>query len=589
MLSRDERSLKGLKTVIQHSALEIVLLSVICVLLNSQLQAQSQKDYVYLDGKLIAIDSQQNSLQPTCLKFVPTIGFAGISAGDLEICNGAKMKVWVRYNFTPWQGGEVVRDIEDIAGTADASGRIVRNPLPQNTTPGTSVVTAIKNDLRADWYQLPTPYPQFIMRPAKPQDFLINNTTSYEVILPGSTTESARNSQNQTVETAYRMIQPIIQPGGNNEYWYFPFPMDGNAAYSNDSHPCEVGNTNYTFYKVRNQLDSYDSTAWTNVATNLTYTKGSSCPNFQLQFQSSATQTTTPGQTAQYQFKVLPSQGFARPVTLSVTGLPAGSAPTFSQNPVNPNQAVTLTISTPSNIGLGNYKFTINGTIAGFDAGGWISRSLNATLTVQAPLPPQPTCFEFLPTIGFAGIDPSDIHICGAPNMTIEVQYTWVQWSGQWSWEGQDIAGTTDSTGWIRRSTLPQDTAPGTSYITAYRNILRADWVVLTPPYPTFIVRPPKPTGMYVYPYVLQLPGSQDVYVGNEQNQPIAEYVQNPDGTTAEYGLYMDWQGAWYSYLPCGVMPGKYSFLAVRNALDPYDDAWTPLYGVDQTILACGP
>jgi hypothetical protein len=283
---------------------------------------------------------------------------------------------------------------------------------------------------------------------------------------------------------------------------------------------------------------------------------------------------------------VSPSQGFSKPVTLSVSGLPSGCSAAFSQNPVSPNQTVTLTVSTPSNIGLGNYNFTINGTIAGFDAGGWISRSLNATLTVQAPLPPQPACFVFDTAVGFAGISPSDVNVCGSPNMTIEVQYTWISWFGG-SEQGQAILGTTDANGWIRR-VLPQNTAPGTSYVTAYRNVLRSDWVYPNPN-PQFTVRPPIPTGMYVYPTILQLPGSQAVYVGNEQNQPIVEFVQNPDGTTAEYGLYMDWDGGRYSYLPCGVMPGTYGFLAVRNALDPYGDAWTPLYGVYQTIMPCGP
>jgi hypothetical protein len=520
--------------------------------------------------------------QPTCLTFDPVMGFAGVDPSNLDICNGANMSVWVRYNFTPWPGRpeEAMIGIEDFAGTTDSTGRIVRNPLPQDTIPGTSVVTAIRNSLNSEWYQLPTPYPQFVTRPAKPTSFLINGSTSFTVNLPGTTSESAGNSQNQEVNAEYHMTQPNSGPNGS-----FSFPMNSNGQYPSDLHPCEVGDTSYGFTGVRNQLDS-DPIAWTTVNTNLTYSRGSTCPDFAITPYSPTITVSNPGQPTHHQLSISPIREFAYPISLSVKDLPSGVTGTFSPNPVNPSQISTLTINTPSYLAPGNYNFSVTASVEDINSGGYFSRSTPATLYV----PPQPTCFGYNSTIGFAGIDPSHMYACDAPNMTVEVQYTWESWTGGSS-QGEDIAGTTDAAGWIYRW-LPQNTAPGTSYITAYRNALRTDWVVLSPPYPQFKVRPPKPTEFMVAPATLQLPGEQWISAGNEQYQTIVEEAQNPNppGGSAEYALGLDQFGYWSTSLPCDVIiPGTYVFNKVRNQLDPGEDAWLGLSGKTQTIVACQP
>jgi hypothetical protein len=526
--------------------------------------------------------SQASYPQPTCLTFSPTIGFAGIDQSSLQFCNAANMTIKVRYNFTVWPGGSgnTQNNLEDIAGTTNGSGWINRNPLPQNTTAGTSVVTAIKNNLRSDWYQLTSPQPQFITRPAKPKkpnDLLINDSKSYTVILPGSSTEYSDNMQNQTVYAKYHMTLPNA---GSD--LYFSFPMADNAKKSYD-HPCSVGNTSYLFTNVRNQLDTYDANAWSNdVNAAITYTRGSTCPDFTVS-RSPATQIVPqPGAAVSFSVTVSPTNGFNVPVTLSVTGLPSGATGSFSPNPVSPNQASTLTISTPSYLGVGTQNFTIVASIQGVN--GYLTHSTTASIT----LPAQPTCFAFSPTVGFAGIDPSNVFLCNAANMTIAVQYNFVPWTGGFS-QGTDILGTTDASGWVYRS-LPQNTTPGTSTITYYRNVLRSDWVYASTN-PQFTTRPPKPINLWMTPTTLQLPGSRTLYVPNEENNQTivleSHSPNQPPGVFDQYPLSMDWMAYWNSYVPCGVLPGTYTFTRVRNQLDSASDAWLALSGKTQTILAC--
>lgn len=597
MLSRRSKtSLAAEVRQIRYSASRIILLLSCLVLLIRPAPAQTLKDYIYLDGKLIAVESVHNSSaipQPTCFALVQTIGFAGINPSDLDICNGANMKIWVRYNFKPWGSEETELDIENLAGTANASGRIIRNPLPQNTAPGAYVITAVRNDLSPVWLQLKAPLPQYILRPPQPQDFKINDLTSYEVTLEGSTVESAANSQEQTIEAEYSRMEPAA-----GEYWYFPYPMDSNAKSPAYLHPCTVGNTKYQFHRVRNQLDSYIYTdpndpqhpvgPWKTVATYMRYTRGPSCPDFQVQMQSNATQTTAPGQTALYQFMVAPIRGFSGRLHLRTSGLPAGASVYFSQNPVGPNQTVLVQVWSPYNIAYGDYNFKIIAEIMEFDEGGWLSRSTDAKLSVPAP-PPQPTCFGFFTSSGFAGIDTRNIYLCDAPNMTIEVQYTWVSWTGE-TYYGQDIAGSTDVSGIIWTYQLPQNIPPGTGYITAYKNVLRSDWVYPYP-YPQYTVRPAKPTYLWAIPSAIQLPGGQWVSIANGYNQMVVEEVLNPNppGGIGQYSLPMDYFGWWSTSLPCGVLDGTYVFVRVRNQLDSADDAWLWLPGTTQTILACRP
>lgn len=99
------------------------------------------------------------------------------------------------------------------------------------------------------------------------------------------------------------------------------------------------------------------------------------------------TQTVNPGGTATFNVGVgFAGQGPANPrtplaVSLSTTGLPTHATPSFSPNPVVPNDppaASVLTVTTNAQVAPGTYNFTISGT------DGVNTRTLAATLTVRS-------------------------------------------------------------------------------------------------------------------------------------------------------------------------------------------------------------
>jgi hypothetical protein len=71
-----------------------------------------------------------------------------------------------------------------------------------------------------------------------------------------------------------------------------------------------------------------------------------------------------------------PQNGFASPTTMSVSGLPSGVSPTWSQNPVIPGTPVTLTLRASSRAQTGTLTITIDG------AAGTRSHSTTTTMTV---------------------------------------------------------------------------------------------------------------------------------------------------------------------------------------------------------------
>lgn len=92
------------------------------------------------------------------------------------------------------------------------------------------------------------------------------------------------------------------------------------------------------------------------------------------------------GASATYTLTVTPSNGFSDPVTLAVTGLPSGTAGTFSPNPATTTS--TLSITTSDSTPLGSSQFAITGT-----SGAHI-HSTSATLAVVAK-PPITACPSF--------------------------------------------------------------------------------------------------------------------------------------------------------------------------------------------------
>jgi fibronectin type 3 domain-containing protein len=79
------------------------------------------------------------------------------------------------------------------------------------------------------------------------------------------------------------------------------------------------------------------------------------------------------------EISVVSLNGFANPVNLSVSGLPAGATASFSSNPVTPTALSQLTVILPLNTSIGSYTLTITG------ASGALSHTASVTLNVLAP------------------------------------------------------------------------------------------------------------------------------------------------------------------------------------------------------------
>ena len=90
-------------------------------------------------------------------------------------------------------------------------------------------------------------------------------------------------------------------------------------------------------------------------------------------------QTVIQGGSADYSVSVSRTGGFSDPVTLSVTGVPAGTTAGFAPNPADSS---TLTLATSSTTPVGTYPLTITGTA------GATTDSASVTLVVSQPPPP---------------------------------------------------------------------------------------------------------------------------------------------------------------------------------------------------------
>src|ERR671935_2590080 len=90
-------------------------------------------------------------------------------------------------------------------------------------------------------------------------------------------------------------------------------------------------------------------------------------------------QTVIQGGSADYSVTVSRTGGFSDPVTLSVTGVPAGTTATFAPNPADSS---TLALATSSTTPAGSYPLTITG------AAGATTHSTSVTLVVNPPPPP---------------------------------------------------------------------------------------------------------------------------------------------------------------------------------------------------------
>jgi hypothetical protein len=111
---------------------------------------------------------------------------------------------------------------------------------------------------------------------------------------------------------------------------------------------------------------------------------GTPTPDFSLSTTPSSV-TVTQGSTANYTENVTRTGGFTGSVSLSISGLPAGAAGTFTPNP-NTGATSALAITTSGTTPAGSYVFTVTGTSTVPP----LTRTSTATLVVQAPPPPPP-------------------------------------------------------------------------------------------------------------------------------------------------------------------------------------------------------
>jgi hypothetical protein len=102
-------------------------------------------------------------------------------------------------------------------------------------------------------------------------------------------------------------------------------------------------------------------------------------PDFSLSTTPSSV-TVTAGSTANYTENVTRTGGFTGSVSLSISGLPAGAAGTFTPNP-NTGATSALAITTSSTTPAGSYVFTVTGTSTVPP----LTRNSTATLVVQTP------------------------------------------------------------------------------------------------------------------------------------------------------------------------------------------------------------
>ncbi|MEZ4738270.1 MAG: hypothetical protein R2818_02690 [Flavobacteriales bacterium] len=127
--------------------------------------------------------------------------------------------------------------------------------------------------------------------------------------------------------------------------------------------------------------------------TNFTITPSSS-PDYTLTVTSATATACRPANTS-YAVQVGSLAGYSSPVTLSLSGLPAGLNAAFSPNPVTPGGNSTLTISNTASGALGTYPMTLNASSASGP------KSLGLSLTL-AQTPGQVTLTS--PSNGATGI-----------------------------------------------------------------------------------------------------------------------------------------------------------------------------------------
>jgi subtilisin-like proprotein convertase family protein len=140
-------------------------------------------------------------------------------------------------------------------------------------------------------------------------------------------------------------------------------------------------------------------------------------PDFTLAIVEPSQSICAPGNTT-YTINIGAQMGFANPVTLAASGLPAGVSASFSPNPVAPGASSTMTLTANGSAVAGSSTITVNGTAT---ASGGHSATTQLVLTTGAPSAPVLS----LPANGATGVNTAPtLSWAAAPNAasyTVEI------------------------------------------------------------------------------------------------------------------------------------------------------------------------
>ncbi len=153
----------------------------------------------------------------------------------------------------------------------------------------------------------------------------------------------------------------VVDPVDDSTFWYTNEYYSSNATYNwrtrIGSFKIAAGNPTPTPTPTATPTPTPTATPTPTPTPTATPTPA---PDFSLAINPSSATVRRGGGTVSYTVTITPSNGFNSPVTLSVTGLPAGATGSFSPNPATSSS--TLTVNVASSVNKGTYPFTVTGT-----------------------------------------------------------------------------------------------------------------------------------------------------------------------------------------------------------------------------------
>jgi len=162
-----------------------------------------------------------------------------------------------------------------------------------------------------------------------------------------------------------------------------PIPPGGSCTINVTFLPSHGGTRSATLTVTDNALASPQSVPLTGTAQ--------PANDFSISI-SPASQSVAAGAIAGYAVKTTASAGIPQPIALSVSGLPACAAGSYSLSTISSGQSSTLSVSTSINCPLGSYPFTV--TVTGAE----VIHTASLTLVILAPVALSPASLTFATT-----------------------------------------------------------------------------------------------------------------------------------------------------------------------------------------------